>query len=237
MAEMGFGYGSEYQLLRALGHHRDSFFKEIREAIGTELAIEWLDYPKDETRLSLDGEYCDIECFGAEPFYGELLKKWPAFWPVKGPNAQNWDGIFRIGSKWFFVEAKAHITEMKSSHRISPKSEAIIVNSLDGASKWLHAEKDGKYWAHSSYYQMANRLAFCHFLRDNGIEASLVNVFFMNGYERPFVSRTANHVESKSVTERQDWEKAIEAELYDLGLTEEALSGIVYNVIVDCLSL
>ena len=34
MAEMGLGYGSEYQLMRFLGHHRDDLDKMIQNAIG-----------------------------------------------------------------------------------------------------------------------------------------------------------------------------------------------------------
>lgn len=234
---MGLGYGSEFQLLRALGHHRNAFLKIIKNAIGTDREIEWLDYPKDETRLSLDGEYCDIACFEKEPFYKDLLAKWPEFWPVRGSNAQNWDGIFKVGEKWYFVEAKAHTGEMKSSHKISAKSKVIISKSLDATAKWLDAEKDGEYWACSPYYQFANRLAFCHFLRENGIDAYIVNVFFMNGYEKPFKSRTNSHIESKSATSEHEWKKAIESELDNLGLREESILGITYNVIVDCLAL
>ena len=34
MAEMGLGYGSEFQLLRFLGHHRDELNELIHESIG-----------------------------------------------------------------------------------------------------------------------------------------------------------------------------------------------------------
>ena len=41
---MALGYGSEYQLLRYLGHHRNYLNDEIRKVIG-EGPIMWLDYP------------------------------------------------------------------------------------------------------------------------------------------------------------------------------------------------
>lgn len=49
MAEMAIGYGSEYQLLRYLGHHRNFLNGEINKVIGSG-GIEWLDYPVDFNR-------------------------------------------------------------------------------------------------------------------------------------------------------------------------------------------
>ena len=50
MADMALGYGSEYQLLRALGHHRNEFFRIIQQTIGlpNDSPIEWIDYPTDD---------------------------------------------------------------------------------------------------------------------------------------------------------------------------------------------
>ena len=48
MAEMAIGYGSEYQLLRYLGHHRRFLFQKIKDVIHTQEEIEWIDYPVDE---------------------------------------------------------------------------------------------------------------------------------------------------------------------------------------------
>ena len=62
MAEMGLGYGSEYQLLRYLGHHRIELNEVIKANTRLCGEIHWLDFPKDkktgETQisLSLDGE-------------------------------------------------------------------------------------------------------------------------------------------------------------------------------------
>ena len=39
MAEIGYGYGSEYQLMRFLGHHREELDKTIKEHIGVEAAL------------------------------------------------------------------------------------------------------------------------------------------------------------------------------------------------------
>ena len=39
MAEMAIGYGSEYQLLRYLGHHRRFLFQKIKDVIHTQEEI------------------------------------------------------------------------------------------------------------------------------------------------------------------------------------------------------
>ena len=61
MAEMRIGYGSEYQLLRYLGHHREYLNEEILKALkGVTGSIKWLDYPVDIDRDSMDGEYKNV---------------------------------------------------------------------------------------------------------------------------------------------------------------------------------
>ena len=52
MAEMALGYGSEYQLLRYLGHHRMFLDYQIKTAICNDLPIYWYDYPNDFQRDS-----------------------------------------------------------------------------------------------------------------------------------------------------------------------------------------
>ena len=56
MAEIGLGYGSEFQLMRFLGHHRNELYKLIHEATHTSEPIEWMDYPYENERISGDGE-------------------------------------------------------------------------------------------------------------------------------------------------------------------------------------
>jgi hypothetical protein len=60
MAEIGHGYGSEFQLLRFMGHHRLEFDQIISDEYGKDFKIEWLDYPYDRSKLSGDAEYIGI---------------------------------------------------------------------------------------------------------------------------------------------------------------------------------
>lgn len=87
MAEMKIGYGSEYQLLRYLGHHRKFLYEEITKVIGSG-EIDWLDYPNDLNRDSRDGELKGIECFRKLINFDEIEKQWKVFWPQSG-NAHN----------------------------------------------------------------------------------------------------------------------------------------------------
>ena len=102
MAEMALGYGSEFQLLRYLGHHRNYLNDEIRKVIG-DGPIEWLDYPVKINRDSHDGELCGIECFKNLSNYSQIKEKWNEYWPNSG-SAHNWDGIFIQNEIWYFVE-------------------------------------------------------------------------------------------------------------------------------------
>lgn len=72
---MRLGYGSEFQLLRYLGHHRNYLNDAIRKEIG-EGAIEWLDYPIDLNRDSRDGEICGIDCFKGLSDFEKIRDEW-----------------------------------------------------------------------------------------------------------------------------------------------------------------
>ena len=92
MAEMALGYGSEFQLLRYLGHHRFYLDEEIKKVIGKG-DITWMDYPINDKRDSCDGEWTEIECFKKRPDYNHIKNEWGKFWPQRG-SSHNWDGIF-----------------------------------------------------------------------------------------------------------------------------------------------
>ena len=129
MAEMGLGYGSEFQLMRFLGHHRNYLNTLIRETVKIDGEMQWLDYPADNKRLSGDGEWENILCFEKLKNYTDITNKWKDYWPPKG-KGMNWDGIFRIGDIWFFVEAKAHEGECRQKCQASETSKDIIARAF-----------------------------------------------------------------------------------------------------------
>ncbi len=44
MGKMGFGYGSEYQLMRYMGRHLNEFNKQVQELLGSDDNINWYDF-------------------------------------------------------------------------------------------------------------------------------------------------------------------------------------------------
>lgn len=220
---MGLGYGSEYQLMRFLGHHRDLLNKLILEAVKTHGNIEWIDFHFDSQKDSGDGEWKGITCFSKLKNYSEIKLEWKKFWPQRG-TAMNWDGIFRIGDTWYFLEAKAHKSE--SFQNCSAKSEesiATIENAFIETQRWLKL-KDQKKWIESNCYQLANRLAFLCFCEKCGIKARLVYIGFVNGFR--------NHIgEVHSVKE---WMEIWENELDELGLKLEEMTPFISFVHPNC---
>ena len=174
MAEIGCGYGSEFQLMRFLGHHRHDLNRMIKDATGESGDIQWLDFPYDDNRISGDGEWKGVECFNSQEVnYSRIENEWKKFWPQTG-TAMNWDGIFRIGDTWFFVEAKAHRGEcFQECSASSEDSKSAIIGAFEKTQGWLGATKND--WINTKCYQLANRLAFIYFC--NHI-LGMLNLFF-----------------------------------------------------------
>ena len=222
MAEMAIGYGSEFQLLRYLGHHRKYLNEQILKVLKVKDEIEWFDYPVNPERDSMDGEFKGIECFKDMKNYIDIKTEWKNYWPQTG-NSQNWDGIFKIGNKFFFVEAKAHVDESHQKCGAGEKSKEIIkkafaetCGNVDVAAEWLS----------SNCYQLANRLAFLNFCNKFGIKAELVYICFYNGYR-------VNPKKDLSPKDKK-WEVTMENNFETLKLTEK-LKEKIHVVYIDCL--
>lgn len=220
MAEMKIGYGSEYQLLRYLGHHRNYLNKEIRNIIG-EGEIQWFDYPIDTRHDSCDGELEGIECFKEQSNYSEIEAEWEKFWPQRG-SSQNWDGIFVQNDVWYFVEAKAHLEE--ANQKCGATSQESIDTIKDAFKETCGESEKTQRWLDSNCYQLANRLAFVHFCEKVGIEARLLYISFINGYETN---------PRKNVTDIKTWEDKWKEE-YDALKLSETLKSKVYHLYIDC---
>ncbi len=221
MAEMALGYGSEYQLLRYLGHHRNYLNDEIKKVIG-DGPIEWLDYPVNLTRDSRDGELCGIECFENLSNYNSILNEWKDFWPQKG-NAHNWDGIFIQNGIWYFVEAKANLEE--ASQKCSAESPKSIENIIRAFEMTCGNRSLAEKWQKSNCYQLANRLAFVHFCKEKvDIEAKLLYISFINGYD-------INN--KKNIDNSNKWVDKWQDEYKQLEIPNELKNSIVH-VCIDC---
>lgn len=239
MGTIGLGYGSEYQLLRMLGHHRNEFFAQLSKELKIKSDINWLDYTYDSKSVSLDGELQAVQCFEYRPDYDVIFKEWKNFWPQQGTQ-QSWDGIFTADDKWYFVEAKAHLGEASTDKRTTNDSS---IKKIQNAFVWTIQQlninnRTGEDWFKSPFYQLANRLSFIEFCRNKfNINAELLYIHFVDGYEKPGLScngRPTRSVikEDKGVKTSKEWEDLWSEELSDLGLTE--VPSFVHQVTVNC---
>lgn len=231
MAEIGLGYGSEFQLMRFLGHHRNDLYEFIHQATNTSESIEWLDYPYESKRISGDGELLGIECFSKLENFAEIEAEWKKFWPQNG-TAMNWDGIFTIGDTWYFVEAKAHKNE--SFQKCGAKdgtSRKLIEKSLEETKKWLGANTNKK-WIDTNCYQLANRLAFLFFCQMNKIKARLLYIGFVKGFRR---NEGGVHLRGNDeVLSSETWMNIWREEMETLGLNLDKMSPYISFVHPDC---
>lgn len=222
MAEMAIGYGSEYQLLRYLGHHRNYFYEEIKKVTKSSSTIDWFDYPVALERLSRDGELKGVECFN-KLNNEEIKNNWKKFWPTTG-NSHNWDGIFIQDDTWYFVEAKANLEEAKQRCHAGTSSRDKIKKAFTTVTK---NEDISQLWIDSDYYQLANRLAFISFCKSVGIKAKLLYISFINGYDvNP----------RKNVSNVKKWEECWNNEYAGLKLDGELehLKEMVLHLYIDC---
>ncbi len=180
------GYGSAWHVLRGLGWQRERFTRSVSEAIGV-AGIDWLDFPVGgrhyyPTDVPIrDGEWKRLA------FCDETLRlAYNKFWPARGEQ-QNWDIIGRAQSperEWILVEAKGHADEIKFKGTTADETggrplirdsfiKTLIACGISENEAPEHAEK----WL-TGCYQHANRIATLHFLRDRGIAARLVFLYF-----------------------------------------------------------
>jgi len=232
MAEIGYCYGSEYHTLRFLGHHRNDLENEIKKQTTITGDFKWLDFQYDNTRLSLDGEYKEIEFLENLPNYNEIKKKWIDYWPQSG-SAQNWDAIFKVGNTYVLIEAKAHLEEMKQfCGATSAESRSKIAHAFNQTRKYFSIESETDWF--NNYYQLANRLSFVYFMNLCGINAILLYVYFLNGYEIR-EKRDKSILGSKSVKSIDEWENAILKEHEYLGILHTNAKKCIHSLYIDCM--
>ncbi|QLY81241.1 hypothetical protein [Clostridium intestinale] len=108
-----------------------------------------------------------------------------SFWPNRQPQ---WDGIAlsQDGRTIYLVEAKAHLSELKS--KISASSEtsrSLIVSSMREVFELYYPGGKFSLWR-NGYYQLANRLTFLHKLNERlkvkNLEVKLLLLNFVGDY-------------------------------------------------------
>jgi hypothetical protein len=134
------------------------------------------------------------------------------FWPEGGPC---WDALARVtgcsAEGVVLVEAKSHASGVQSSCRAeNPVSRARIQASLACAKRRLGVSADVDWM--EAYYQAANRYAHLIFLRDIGVQAWLVEVYFLN--DKHFVGAPATE---------EEWQAVLKNVSTQMGLTGKSV--------------
>jgi hypothetical protein len=219
MVKAGFGYGSDYHLLRYLGYHRDHLNEQILSCIDGSRAVLWMDQPFAQTKPNITRQWLGLQFLPQKP---DLQQAWKQFWPARN-GIHNWDAVAWIwaehGCELLLVEAKAHTGELKSSCKASTQqSRQLITSSLDSVKAALGVALD-RNWQ-KGYYQYCNRIAALHFLMEHGIPAHLLFIYFYGDYP----GHGGNCPQSSD-----DWSMALAIQKEHIGLPQEhPLSGRIH---------
>jgi hypothetical protein len=202
-----------------IADHAELLESALRDegALRTGAAIRWLSPRRDDDMAEYrDGAF--LERIGRPDLQAALRE----FWPSGGPQ---WDALGRSDDGTvFLVEAKARAPELASScTAVAPASLELIQRSLRETRAALGASHEAD-WS-NGYYQYANRLAHLRFLRDNGVQAYLVFVYFVGD------------TEMRGPATRAEWKPAIDAAHRHLGFTNASKIANMIDVFVDVAQL
>ncbi len=192
MSTIGYGYGSEFHLLRFLGYHRNALNQAIEDAIPRSAVLDWLDFAFESNPSTLAGEpprQLDKEFKGLDfltgPEKARLTPILPDFWPTTG-NLPNWDAVGKIRvageEAWLIVEAKSHLAELRSTCGAKPEDQGggrdKIIRAFRRTQSKLGVTVRPEAWL-SPYYQFCNRVAFLDFLIEQGVPTRLLFLYFL----------------------------------------------------------
>ena len=229
MAQIGYGYGSEYQLLRFLGHHRRKLEELISEQIGKG-SFEWEDFEFADPKnvISEDKEITGLDFL--RRLYPTQYEKVEAEYKtyIKKRDWQNWDAVFTHNGTLYLVEAKAHISELssgKEEHGDSSKEQI-----LDYFKAQLPNLPVSRVWL-QEYYQLANRLATSALLNKHGIKTKVLYIYFVNGYRKRVLEKKGRvEVPYETVnlnTSEDKFKTAIEVGMQALGINHDDVSDLL----------
>ena len=112
MSTIGFGYGSEWHLLRHLGYHRDDFDRAVEAAIPGSTGLRWLDAGFEADPAAANREpprFLDREIEGLDFLPAPERERLATAWPRTG-SLPVWDAVGRVGvggeDCWLIVEGQ-----------------------------------------------------------------------------------------------------------------------------------
>ena len=222
MGRMGYGYGSEFHLLRWMGRHRE-LLNQIVEPIlepteFPDVHMQWLDFGFDLRKDIQDAELVGLNFLEEEKV--KLFKNGLHSWPQKGA-LMNWDAVGKVEKTkknddpvYVLCEAKAHIEEIESIHSLGNSSQESINQRKKAFSFAMNffgvkPKMDPDVWM-TTYYQMANRLYVVALLNEEcHVKAKLLNIYFCRDLVRCGWTCPQN---------KEEWKDAIDCELAKLGI-------------------
>lgn len=222
MGQMALGYGSEFHLLRWLGRHRNEFNKRVKDLLNT-TNVTWLDFNFDKGKEIPDKELMGLEFLKEDELnYENVLKIWKKEWPQRG-TVMNWDLVgYTIQNNiktWILVEAKAHLDELENYCKATSSiSIEKIKTALSNAAKNNGIViSDEKPWT-KRFYQFANRIYVLDLLKRNGVNAKLINLYFIGD----MISKNRKSPKSKNEWQSKirEMEDYLSVNTYDLEVYE-----------------
>ncbi len=180
MAQLGYGYGSEFHLLRWMGRHREALNGKVQELTGLK-GIQWLDFEFDKENDIPDRELKGLSFLSKDTRGEDVINDFKnrnceRSWPQKG-ELMNWDAVGRAGDTYILCEAKAHVGEIDEKH--DPGDSSTVgqrARAFEFAKNKVGALPEAD-WMHN-FYQMANRLYILALLHEHDIKAILLNIYF-----------------------------------------------------------
>ncbi len=188
MSTIGFGYGSEWHLLRYLGYHRGDLDRAIRSVIPGGTVVEWLNSRFETDPAVIDRDpprFLDREIEGFEFLPATQRHQLLSAWPRTG-SLPCWDAVARINVKgeacWLIVEAKSHLGELRSTCKAKGKESGggrdQILATFERVQADLGITVGAEAWM-TPYYQFSNRITFLHLLNRVQIPTRLLFLHFV----------------------------------------------------------
>ena len=241
MAQMGLGYGSEFQLLRFMGRHRHELERIIIDALQekqqtiNDKNFDWLDFEYSDVNKVITGdrELCGLSFLEKKIDKGLYDKITSALQKAGSfiSNWQHWDAVFVLDDCFYFVEAKAYPGELYSTNDHGGSSKQEILNFMRENMQPYGIEVDEN-WL-DSYYQFANRISMMAFLNQNGLNAKAIYIYFENGYnKRQFIGKEIKTVSDKGAG-KMEFDEAIQKELSYLNIEKANLSELVVHTYIN----
>lgn len=226
MVQIGYGYGSEFQLLRFMGRHRKKLEEIISNTIGIRGVFDWKDfeYSKPNVSIACDSELKGLSFLKGHSKFDDVYNDYSNYKINKQDTWQNWDAVFTLNGVIYLVEAKSYEEEIGPDNKVhGGQSYDNILRFMKDMLPQLPVSEE---WM-KRYYQLANRLATTALLQKHGVKAKTLCIYFVNGYrERVEEERKIKEVNNKN-TSVEKFKMAINKELDELGITEMMVSDLL----------